>query len=226
VQVLHEVPIRIVTDPSETLAYTEPPVCGDSDAAVPVIFPSRDFKGLKNVVERMRSVNDWIRITTRRGVGAHAGGECEIDGCGTASLELRVEKPELVSIKTTYPRLGVPSQEPENVVDDAGSGERGDSGAVATPTGGGQSTAEASGSSAKRRRLDAVGEEASASVEVRKLLRVLQSLSSSDLKIQNAIVCVVPSAMVILKIYLQDDTASSFLLYYLPVLAGADEDLV
>ena len=49
-------------------------------------------------------------------------------------------------------------------------------------------------------------------------------MSSSDLKINNAIVCVVPNAMVILKIYLNDDSAQSFMIYYLPILAGADDD--
>ena len=62
-------------------------------------------------------------------------------------------------------------------------------------------------------------EEASALVDVRKFLRILQSLSASDLRIQNAIVCVVPSAMVILKIYLHDQSAQSFMIYYLPVSA-------
>ena len=53
-------------------------------------------------------------------------------------------------------------------------------------------------------------------VEVKKLLRVLSSLSASDLKIQNAIVCVVPGQMVILKVYMQDDSAGSFIIYYIP----------
>ena len=57
---------------------------------------------------------------------------------------------------------------------------------------------------------------------MKKLLRVLASLSASDLKIQNAIVCVVPGKMVILKIYLHDGNAQSFLIYYLPV--GVEEE--
>ena len=64
---------------------------------------------------------------------------------------------------------------------------------------------------------------ASASVEIKKLLRVLQSLSASDLKIQNAIVCVVPGSMVILKIYLPDVNQESFMIYYLPVMADPDD---
>jgi hypothetical protein len=196
VQVIHEVPIRIVSDPSEVAAYSEPSPNGGS---VAVIFPSRDFKGLKNVVERMRSVNDWMRITARSGGGADGGGAAGSsvggsvggsvdDGCGSAALELLVSRPELVTIKTTYPRLGAPAQ----ADDDA---------PPASPTGGGGG---GGGSETS---------EACALVEVKKLLRVLQSLSASDLKIQNAIVCVVPGQMVILKIYLQDDSAQSFLIY-------------
>lgn len=66
VQVLHEVPIRIVQDPQETAPYLEPPV-GAADGAIPVIFPAKEFRGLKNVVERMRSVADWMRLTTSKG---------------------------------------------------------------------------------------------------------------------------------------------------------------
>ena len=51
---------------------------------------------------------------------------------------------------------------------------------------------------------------------------MLGSLTSSDLRIQNAIVCVAPGQMLILKVYLQDDSGQSFLIYYLPV--GVDED--
>ena len=78
VQVIHEVPIRIVTDQHELANYTEPPLGESSSAAVAVIFPSRDFKALKNVVERMRSVHEWMRITTRTGAssgGAAYGGD-------------------------------------------------------------------------------------------------------------------------------------------------------
>ena len=46
---------------------------------------------------------------------------------------------------------------------------------------------------------------------------------SSDLKIQNAIVCIVPHSMVILKIYLPDTSQRSFMIYFLPVLAGDDD---
>ena len=207
VQVIHEVPIRIVSDPTEIAAYAEPQPTADS-APVAVIFPARDFKGLKNVVERMRSVNDWIRITTRSGGAAGAdaaatagpSGTQGVDGPsgdGSASLELLVSRPELVTIKTTYPRLGVPMAVPEE------------------PEQPGSPTGHAGGAGGGEQRACAL-------VEVRKLLKVLQSLSSSDLRIQNAIVCIVPGQMVILKVYLQDDSAQSFLIYYIPV--GVEEE--
>ena len=66
---------------------------------------------------------------------------------------------------------------------------------------------------------------ASASVEGKQLLRVLTSLCSADIKIQNAIVCIVPGAMVVLKIYLPDKEQSSFMIYYLPVQADPNDGL-
>lgn len=216
VQVLHEVPIRIVTDSREALC--EPPIGGDSEAAVAVIFPARDFRSLKNVVERMRSVASIMRITARReSNGAAAGAAAEMDGGGAAELELLVEKPELVLIKTTYPRLGVPiaARDEDEADEPSGAGSQPPGSPTAADGGGG-------GSSSARRDHAAMAagrEEASALVDVRKFLRILQSLSASDLRIQNAIVCVVPSAMVILKIYLHDQSAQSFMIYYLPVSA-------
>ena len=211
-RVVHEVPVRIVNDPSEVAAYTEPPLGPNASAAVAVIFPSRDFKGLKNVVERMRSVNDWVRITTRPGGGPGAagggggggGGGDDRDGnggggggggSGSAELELLVSRPELVTIKTTYPRLGTPSAQQE--ADDGDLETGADGGGGGGGGGGGE-------------------QRACGLVEVKKLLRVLSSLSASDLKIQNAIVCVVPGQMVILKVYMQDDSAGSFIIYYIP----------
>ena len=199
-------PIRIVSDPSEAAANTEPRLARDAGTAVAVIFPSRDFRGLKNVVERMRSVNDWIRISTCAGGGGGGGGSAgmqsggSVDFDGAAYLELLVSRPELVTIKTTYPRLGVPTTAPP----EGDAQLEGDA-----PTG-------AAGSDDGEQRACAL-------VDAKKLVRVLSSLSSSDLKIQNAIVCVVPGQMVILKIYLQDGNAQSFLIYYLPV--GVEEKL-
>ena len=64
--------------------------------------------------------------------------------------------------------------------------------------------------------LDARGGEADRVIIPVTLQFVLSSLSASDLKIQNAIVCVVPGQMVILKVYMQDDSAGSFIIYYIP----------
>ena len=162
----------------------------------------------------MRSVHEWMRLTTSRGAShsADGGGGGEIDGGGTAELQLLVEKPELVKIKTTYPKLGVPA-----AADDSdGSGAP----AAGSMAAGGCSHPPPRGARAP---LRAPPETASASVEVKKFLRVLQSLSSSDLKIQNAIVCIVPGSMVILKIYLPDVNQESFMIYYLPIMAGPDD---
>lgn len=210
VQVLHEVPIRIVTDIRETHQFTEPPVGDNSDAAIAVIFPAKEFKGLKNVVERMRSVHEWMRLTTSRRAprAGEVGGGGEIDGGGTAELQLLVEKPELVKIKTTYPKLGVPVVQGED-------GGRDD--------GGGGAAGSCSHHPTADHPAGAPALTASASVEVKKLLRVLQSLSASDLKIHNAIVCIVPGSMVILKIFLPDQSQQSFITYYLPVMAGPDD---
>ena len=62
-------------------------------------------------------------------------------------------------------------------------------------------------------------------MEGKQLLRVLTSLCSADIKIQNAIVCIVPGAMVVLKIYLPDKEQSSFMIYYLPVQADPNDGL-
>lgn len=213
VQVLHEVPIRIMVDPRETV--TEPPIGGDSDSAVAVIFPARDFKSLKNVVERMRSVHSWMRITVRTGAsGPSSGVVNEADGAG--ELELRVSKPELVLIKTTYPRLGVPIAAP---ADDDAAAQQDDE-----PSGGVGGGVSPHARSPASHAATPFREEASASVEAKKLLRVLQSLAASDLRIQNAIICVVPNSMVIIKIYLHDQSAQSFLIYYLPVVVQDDDE--
>ena len=184
--------------------YIEPPVPSGSGEAIGIIFPSREFKGLKNVVERMRSVNEWMRLTTcRGGSGGNGGCDGEIDGSGSGELQLLVEKTELVRIKTTYPKLGLATT----------SEESDGSGAATADSGSQAATTEASSTPAS----------ASATVEVKKLLRVLQSLSSSDLRIQNAIVCIAPNSMVILKIFLPDTEMQSYVVYCLPAIMLPDD---
>ncbi len=180
-QVLHDVPISVVSDPRETLMYTEPPV-GSSPSTPPVavVFPAASFRSLKNVVDRMRTVNEWVQLTTRIYSSERAASGEE----GSAILELQASKRALVGIRTTYTHLGVTSSDSE----DPSLGQ-----------------------------LSAV-----ADVEAKKLLRILSSLTGSDLKIQNAIVCVAPDSMVVLKIYLPDSENGSFLIFYLPVLVGDD----
>lgn len=202
VDVLHEVPIRVVSDPRETLQYDDPE--DPKDAAVAVVFPSKEFRGLKNVVERMRTVSELLQLTTSRGARQHDAGAGTADDGDTAEFQLLVEKPELVKIKTTYPRLGVPI----TVTSDS-------------TAGGASQPATASAIPASSPQT------ATALVEVKKLLRVLQSLCSSDLKIQNAIVCISPNEMVILKIYLPDVVTDirqhSYMIYYIPTMADPDD---
>ena len=62
---------------------------------------------------------------------------------------------------------------------------------------------------------------ARARLEVKRLLKVLQSLTQSDVKICNSIVCVVPERMVVLKVFLPDEAQQSSLIFYLSVLADA-----
>ena len=168
VRVLHEVPIRIVSDPKETAIYTEPPIGDDSDSAVAVIFPAGEFKGLKNVVERMRTVTEWMQLTASHSASPLTGGgdHGEVDGNGIAELELLVDKPELVKIKTTYPRLGMPASAPEPGAEGDDAPEH-----CAVPSGDCASAP-----------VPTLARRACASVEVKKLLRILQSLSASALQ--------------------------------------------
>lgn len=124
-----------------------------------------------------------MRITARHdGAGT---------GVQTGQLALEVQKPELVTIETTYAKLEVP-------------GTQGDDGDVENAAG-----LNGSGSASAP---------ATASIEVKKLLKVLTGLIASDVKIQNAIICVAPSASLVLKVYLHDSSGQSFIIYYLPVM--------
>uniref|UniRef100_A0A7S0NX83 Checkpoint protein n=1 Tax=Calcidiscus leptoporus TaxID=127549 RepID=A0A7S0NX83_9EUKA len=96
VQVLHDVPIRIVQDSSELHAYAEPQYSAGDDA-VSVVLPQQDVRGLRNVVERMRIFSEYVLLTATDGTAATAGGAHK-----SAMLRLEVEKDNLVAISTTY----------------------------------------------------------------------------------------------------------------------------
>mmetsp|Transcript_40230 Transcript_40230/g.106427 ORF Transcript_40230/g.106427 Transcript_40230/m.106427 type:complete len:90 (-) Transcript_40230:3-272(-) len=62
--------------------------------------------------------------------------------------------------------------------------------------------------------------DASARLEVKRLLKVLTSVLQADMRICNSIICVVPEKMVVLKVFLPDDSQQSSLIFYLSVLSS------
>ena len=60
--VQHDVPLRIVTDVDELAAYREPSL-PDDVAAISVVFPATELRALRNVVERMRAISDYLQLT-------------------------------------------------------------------------------------------------------------------------------------------------------------------
>ena len=75
-----------------------------------VLLPYGEIKGLRNVVERMKSVSDKLRLTAQGSVSradyasAAAGGAVPVMP-GVGQLELVVQKDNQVTIRTTYPKL-------------------------------------------------------------------------------------------------------------------------
>ncbi|KAL1520795.1 hypothetical protein AB1Y20_022359 [Prymnesium parvum] len=181
VHVVHDVPLRIVQDASEMLPYAEPALSAD-EGALSVIVPTAEIRGMKNVVERMKSVSDVLLLTA----SDMSGGQGITEGAG--QLKLQVVKDHLVSIATTYPKLDLP-HDPTPAAEDA----------------------------------DGFGQpirSAIARLEVKRLLKVLASLSQSDMRICNSIICVVPDKMVVLKVFLPDESQQSSLIFYLSVLSS------
>ena len=105
VHVVHDVPIRVVQEMSEMQPYAEPTLSA-GEGAVSVILPATEVKGMKNVVERMKSVSGVLLLTAKDAGGRRAQAE------GAAELKLQVEKDNLVSITTTYPKLDLPESQP------------------------------------------------------------------------------------------------------------------
>ena len=97
--VQHDVPLRIVTDVDELAAYREPSL-PDDVAAISVVFPATELRALRNVVERMRAISDYLQLTA-------SGSDASGGGAGGGTLKLEAEKDNLVSIATTYARLDV-----------------------------------------------------------------------------------------------------------------------
>ena len=176
--VQHDVPLRIVTDVDELAAYREPSL-PDDVAAISVVFPATELRALRNVVERMRAISDYLQLTAS---GSDAAG----GGAGGGTLKLEAEKDNLVSIATTYARLDVQLL-------------RG---------------AEAATADAEAQRGV---HEAVARVEAKKLQKVLAALLGTDIKVHNALLCIIPHTSVVLKFFLPDqNTGSSCRIFYLP----------
>ena len=176
--VQHDVPLRIVTDVDELAAYREPSL-PDDVAAISVVFPATELRALRNVVERMRAISDYLQLTA-------SGSDASGGGAGGGTLKLEAEKDNLVSIATTYARLDVQLL-------------RG---------------AEAATADAEAQRGV---HEAVARVEAKKLQKVLAALLGTDIKVHNALLCIIPHTSVVLKFFLPDqNTGSSCLIYYLP----------
>ena len=176
--VQHDVPLRIVTDVDELAAYHEPSL-PDDVAAISVVFPATELRALRNVVERMRAISDYLQLTA-------SGSDASGGGAGGGTLKLEAEKDNLVSIATTYARLDVQLL-------------RG---------------AEAATADAEAQRGV---HEAVARVEAKKLQKVLAALLGTDIKVHNALLCIIPHTSVVLKFFLPDqNTGSSCLIFYLP----------
>jgi len=177
--VQHDVPLRIVTDADEIAAYREPSL-PDDVAAISVVFPSAELRALRNVVERMRAISDYLQLTA-------SGSDASGGGAGGGVLKLEAEKDNLVSIATTYARLDVQLLRGAEAATADADAERGGV------------------------------HEAAARVEAKKLQRVLASLLGSDIKVHNALLCIIPHSSVVLKFFLPDqNTGSSCLIFYLP----------
>jgi len=95
VQVLHDVPLRIVQDVEELHAYAEPEFA-TSLKCLSVVLPQAELRALRNVVERMKVFSDYIVLS--------ASGD---DQRQSAQLQLQVERDALVEISTTYTKLDV-----------------------------------------------------------------------------------------------------------------------
>jgi len=198
---LQDVPLRIVQDMEELYQYTEP-LYAEHIASLSVVLPHGDIRGMRNVIERMKSFSDYVLLTARDvAVGARSDGGG--GGERTAMLQLQVEKDNLVTITTTYTKLErVHVAEPTQ----QHAGEPTPTGAPAAPQPLAAGTA---------------GEQvAEAKVEIKKLSKCLQSVVSSDIKIHGGIFCIIPERAVVLKIFLPSPETGqeSHIVFFFPVL--------
>ena len=85
-QVLHDVPLRIVQDMDELYQYAEPSY-GEELASLSVVVPHSDIRGLRNVLERMKAFSEYVLLTARDMASDPRSGHGE---SRTAMLQLQV----------------------------------------------------------------------------------------------------------------------------------------
>ncbi|KAG8462873.1 hypothetical protein KFE25_001646 [Diacronema lutheri] len=97
-KITHDVPIRLIHDAEELTRYYEPPLPDDALAsAASVVLPATELRGLRNTVDRMRSFSAHVVLSATNGPDEN-------------TLRLQVHKENLMSITTTYSKLGAVAQ--------------------------------------------------------------------------------------------------------------------
>ena len=92
-KITHDVPIRLILDDEELVRYYEPAIPEETLArSASVVLPASELKGLRNVVERMRSFSQFVVLSATNGPREN-------------TLQLQVHKENLMSISTTYSKL-------------------------------------------------------------------------------------------------------------------------
>ncbi|KAJ1622887.1 checkpoint protein Hus1/Mec3 [Pavlovales sp. CCMP2436] len=97
-KITHDVPIRLIFEAEELNRYYEPSIPEEVLAnSASVVLPATELKGLRNVVERMRSFSSHIEL-------------CATNSPRENTLRLQVHKENLMSITTKYSRLEAVAQ--------------------------------------------------------------------------------------------------------------------
>ena len=117
VQVLHDVPLRILQNEEELYSYAEP-TYEEGIPSLSVLLPQSELRGIRNVLERMKVFTDYVLLIasdTAPGVASEPN---------SAQLQLRVERDNLVTITSTYTSLDrVQKNQRELIGEDSRAGE-------------------------------------------------------------------------------------------------------
>jgi hypothetical protein len=98
IKITHDVPIRLILDTEELDRYVEPSIPTETYArSASVVLPASELKGLRNVVERMRSFSQFIVLSATNGPREN-------------TLQLQVHKDNMMSISTVYSKLETAGQ--------------------------------------------------------------------------------------------------------------------